>query len=304
MATLTARVGAIRELELASPFDPRSGLIYAIFAVELLVGFALIVALGFRISPLFLRGIWFPPLLIVGGMLLRRINWPRFGTFMEIMGITYAQAVTAFVPLIPLVAISGPFADETLSGLDHALGLNWPAYVEFMRPAVWPLRVLYNSFNWQPWLVVIWLFVAGRGDRAWTFITASVVALAITTAVFPLFPAEGPFVYYGYTEYEGLAAPWRFVPILHALKEGVRHVDPSFAHGLIAFPSFHSVAGALFVWAMWPTRARYPVVLINLGLLMGTVLVGDHYFVDIIAGLVTGAIGVAIAKRVLVAPPK
>jgi membrane-associated phospholipid phosphatase len=74
--------------------------------------------------------------------------------------------------------------------------------------------------------------------------------------------------------------------IIDALRAGtLRTVSLADLHGLVSFPSFHTVAAILFAWAAWPVRLlRGPMLVTNLAMLAATPVDGAHYFVDLAGG--------------------
>ena len=76
------------------------------------------------------------------------------------------------------------------------------------------------------------------------------------------------------------------------------------ATGLVAMPSFHAAAGAIFVWAGWSFKwLRAPVLLLNSLMWVATITVGAHYMVDVPAGIAVAALSIWIAKRYVPAAP-
>lgn len=284
----------IRELE--QPFEPLAGPVYLLLVAQLVAGCVLVNALGFTVAP----EVWWAaitwPIMPLGGMMMRRLGWRRSATAMECFGLTCGQAWASFLVLTPVAAISGPFADAMLAATDRALGFDFIAYAATMRPYLGLLAYSYKSYHWQPLLIIAFLSWTGRTARCWHFITAGAVALVITTVVFPLFPAEGPFVYYAVSEYGPLKAPWQFGPVLHALKDGERYLDYTLTTGLVSLPSYHAAAACIFVWATWPTFLRWLLIPLNVLLLLGTFVIGSHYLIDIIAGMAVAAIAITVVQ--------
>jgi len=68
---------------------------------------------------------------------------------------------------------------------------------------------------------------------------------------------------------------------------------------LISFPSFHT-AGALMV--TWTFRHKrwflVPLILLNIGLISATFMMGAHYFVDTLGGVALFAASVWMYRRI------
>ncbi|MEO5706667.1 MAG: phosphatase PAP2 family protein [Alteraurantiacibacter sp.] len=223
----------------------------------------------------------------------------RSAAAIECLGITYGVAWGSFLVLIPLTAISAQFADLLLDQADRLLGFDFVAYADLARPFINILRHSYASYHWQPLLIIGFLCFTDRTARCWGFVTAGTMALAITCVIYPLFPAEGPFVYYGIREYGPILAPWQFGPVLHAIKDGARLIDYSLMTGLVSLPSYHAAAACIFVWSTWPTILRWVLVPLNILLLLATIVIGSHYLVDVIAGIAVGIASIAITTWLL-----
>ena len=291
----------IAEIEPQPLFDRRTWLIYAILAAELVCGVILLTVLGFSVDPqvLWMFAGW--PFVAVSGTLLRRLGYGAFGGAVEATGLIVSQGALSLLVVVPLAAMSAPFADQALSAADKAMGFDWPNYLQMAIPWRRPLGIAYISFLWQELLVIVALFASGRSDRGWQFVTAATIALAITIVIFPFFPAEGPFVYYGLprAEFEPFVGtvPWEYLADLSRLKAGYRIFDWSVVEGYVSFPSYHTAAALLFTWAIWPLRwFRIPVAVLNIALILGAILIGSHYLIDIIGGAVVAVLALYLAS--------
>lgn len=245
-----------------------------------------------------------PAYIVFAGMMARRIDLPRIATGLECGALIYQQGVVTLLILFPVAALSGPYADDLLARWDQALGLDWVAYLQACKPYTRLLVYAYKSFNWQPILLALCLIVSGAEKRLFQLVTAAFVGGVMVILLFPFFPAQGPMTHYGITpadfpELKG-NGPWVFLPVLEALKHGQRTISPAEFTGMVAFPSYHSVAALQFTWAGWRLKyLRWFFVLTNVGLLAATPVVGNHYFVDVVAGLVVGAVAIFIASRLV-----
>jgi len=259
---------------------------------------------GFTLSPAMLLAlpIW-APLLCVGSALLRRYDRPRISGWLEATGLIYVQGLSMLFLLFPLTALSAPFADAQLAAADRALGFDWPSFARWVAhsPMATNCAVFaYNSFAWQPFLVIGGLFAARLEVRAWQVVTAAAVAALATALIYPFAPALGAYVHFGLkgAEFARFGAGWEFPPTLIAIKEqGVRTLSLSMFSGLVSFPSYHAAAATIFIWAMWPfKKARYLFLILNCGMMIAATVGGGHYFVDILAGTVVAAGSIIFAR--------
>ena len=263
--------------EMQMPFDRRSLPAYATIILMAASGLGLCVWLGFSISPVIFPNFFQMPLMaVLSGWGLRRIGRPNLGSAMEMLGLFYIQGLAAFFLIAPLASISGPLADPSLAQADQFLGFDWMAYAHLTEPLNLPLLVAYKSFAWQPAFVALAVFLLGQSNRGWRLVTAAVLALLITSLVFPPRASTS-------------------ASALLALKSGSRLLDNSVFTALIAFPSYHAAAAALYVWGCWKTPFRWPVLALNVVMLAGAITIGGHYLIDIIGGLVVAAIALGVA---------
>jgi len=81
------------------------------------------------------------------------------------------------------------------------------------------------------------------------------------------------------------------------VREGtLRAVPLGDLRGVISFPSYHTAAAVLAIWAVWPVRfARWPMLILNVLMVASAPVEGAHYLVDIIGGALVGVCSAAAA---------
>jgi membrane-associated phospholipid phosphatase len=186
-----------------------------------------------------------------------------------------------------------PLTDHVLARADALLGFDWPATSAWMSSHPWLLATLtyaYTTILWQPFVIMFLASVnapgSANGEFVWTFLLSALVAIAVSGLV----PALG---------YEGvIGSP--HIDALRQIRAGawtvldIRNVD-----GIITFPSFHAAVGILYVYSV--RRIRWALCLLgplNLLLILSTPTVGGHYFVDVIAGILTAALAIALTHGI------
>jgi membrane-associated phospholipid phosphatase len=76
-------------------------------------------------------------------------------------------------------------------------------------------------------------------------------------------------------------------------------VELSALDGIVTFPSFHVAAAVLLAWAGANLPLlRYPMIVLNILMLLSAIPIGGHYLIDVIAGCLV-AVGSIIAARAL-----
>ena len=184
----------------------------------------------------------------------------------------------------PALALNRPLIDPWLAAGDAALGISVPAAVQWTAqhpPLVAVLRWSYISL--LPQFVAPVLLLPMFNDRSalWEYAWHFLVCSAMTVACLALFPAACTFTYQHFTP---LLNESRFIEhFATARAGGFRTIDFDHLEGLVSCPSFH-VAGAWMVtWAFRRTWLLVPLAILNSALAASTVMLGAHYFVDLIA---------------------
>jgi membrane-associated phospholipid phosphatase len=287
---------------LGAAIDPNSRILYGLLIAQGLVAFVAFNATGFYLAPG--MGFSFSALALAPipcAWLIRAFGLGRVADVLETVSIAGIQFFAIYSILLALTLMSGPMADAWLASLDEAIGFNAGAVALAARPYMGVLYSLYRAFEFQLVPILLILSLLNQGKRAWTLLTASAIALILTSLIYPFFPAVGAFRHYGLVrdQFSVLGDfPWKFGIVIQEIKEGARLVDGSFVAGLVSFPSFHAAAAFLYGWSGWNTPLRWPLIALNVGM-AASCIVGAHYLVDILAGAAIGAVAVVIAKWAL-----
>ena len=217
---------------------------------------------------------------------------------MMLFGILLSYAVTT---------IDLPYRDAELLALDRWLGFDRTSYVGFFTDQPWKMHatdLVYFAMLPQLAIVPLLLIITDRIERLQQFVAAYCIALVVTVAIFVLVPAVGAFVYFDLTPAQYAALPKEvYTPArtLDLLRSGAfKTISLNNLEGLVAFPSFHTIASILYAWALRPIRLlRWPVVLLNTGVILTTPIGGAHYVVDLLAGFAVAVISIALSRRLL-----
>jgi membrane-associated phospholipid phosphatase len=193
----------------------------------------------------------------------------------------------AFTTLMEAAAAAAnPLADKWLLAADAAFGLSAPATVALAHQHPWFLlgmKLAYFSVIPQTAILIL---VLAEKPALWQFLARFMLAAQITVCFFFFLPAEG--------------LPTSITPGIadrfYDLRAGA-DVDWQSAQGIITFPSFHTAWAIILVAAFWSTRMRWPALALNAAMLVSTVTVGGHYYVDVMAGAI-------VALVVIISTPK
>jgi len=188
-----------------------------------------------------------------------------------------------------------PRWDGALATADHALGLNWLDMYQWLtrHPAIEAsARAVYGSLGAEMLILLFALELLGHHSQARAFLRWFMVAGIATIAIGILIPAAGAFVYY----HLPVASTIGYVSQWADLRNGtLRTINPLDNQGLVVFPSFHASLAMLCAYAARPLRIlKYPLLALNLLIILSSPAMGGHYFIDIIAGIILAALTVSL----------
>jgi membrane-associated phospholipid phosphatase len=210
---------------------------------------------------------------------------------------TNAAAILSFIltGILPL-----PRWDEALATADYALGLSWLDMYQWLtrHPALETgARAAYISLGLEMLILLFGLELLGRHNQARAFLLWCIVSAFATASIGTLMPAAGAFVYY----HLPVASTTGYVSQWADLRNGtLRTINPFDNQGLVVFPSFHATLAVLCACAAWPLRIlKYPLLVLNLLIILSSPAVGGHYFIDIVAGIILAALTIRLSRYIL-----
>lgn len=290
-----------------SPFTVKAVPIYLFIVLTLgLMPFAL-AATGLRIKAdefgmlggIFAFAIWF-------AWCLRGRGMARIATVLEACTLFYTICITLCLMTFIAGTSHRAFFDAPLAHADRIIlpAFDWPgAMLSFSRSGL-PVRIanrVYESINWQPQFLIVTLALVSTHHRVWHFLLSWITTLCIVVVIFALYPVLGAYDHFG------IAAasvpnmldptPWNQPVLLEGLRSGsLRLISLGTLDGIVNFPSFHAGAAVLLAYGFWSIPAmRWPFVALNALMFASAVPIGGHYIVDLLAGVITAAIGIAAA---------
>lgn len=165
--------------------------------------------------------------------------------------------------------------------IDHALGFSAGAIALPLVDGFWriPLRFIYESL--VP-VMIICCLLQRRADDQGMVIRGYVTELAVGPIFYAIVPACGPIYAFG--------ATW-----LHPVMEPAHTIRLSGFPN--AFPSLHVATAFLFMFFARHLLWRGAAFVFLLGTILSTLSTGEHYVVDLIAGLAFGCFAGAMARR-------
>ncbi len=219
--------------------------------------------------------------------------------------LAFSAAAAMLSYLITSLAL--PLVDMELIALDRALGFDWFVYVGFVNRHPW-LGVLssaaYMTTISQVALMLILLGVSNRVETAQRFMSAVMVGGLICIAFSAILPAAGALAALQPPAEVVMAnhpvVDLSYVQVIFDLRDGtLRALSLDNVYGLIAFPSYHCTLAALVVLAAYRLGPAifWPVLALNVAVILSTPIDGGHHLVDGPAG-----VAVAVLSWRLVAP--
>ena len=193
-----------------------------------------------------------------------------------------------------------PLRDIQFTHYDALLRFDWAQWVSFVasyKEFKLLLAVAYSTILPQTIGSVIYFSHIRRPDRNDDLLWTTMVAAIIATMISGLLPALGPHLKGQYFEW------WATLSALRngsALTFSLKHLE-----GIIAFPSFHTVAAILLIYSHRPPVPSFRVMLmLNLLMLLSVPSEGQHYLVDVISGAVVAAISIAAVTQFPASAPR
>ena len=230
----------------------------------------------------------------------------RLAGAVEVLALFFALSILAAFSSASLAIGSGPYIDASLAAMDRALVpfLDWQALVRWLPEnprAYYGLSLIYDTLNWQPFVLIVATAIFGQAGDQERFISAWAVGLALCILPFHWFPALSPYNYYAIPPEDmagvSVAMPWHFLPIMEGLRDGtIQQLSIDTVSGMVTIPSFHAAAATILGASFWRLRLlRWPMLVLNVGMAVAAIPIGSHYVVDIIAGVACGALAVALS---------
>lgn len=218
----------------------------------------------------------------------------RLGDLAHLLAQWFAFCIVLGILAYLAASIGAPLRDEQLARMDAFLGFDWAAMFGWLLAHPLPfltLGMVYNTFIPQILGAIVFFSLAARSDRARELLWALMLSALATVAVAAALPAACACIELGTRPPEMFDHLADFT----ALRAGLPSAFVlSQSKGIVTFPSFHTVAAVLLIYAFRGRRWLFPGALLLNGLMLLSVpAIGGHYLVDVLAGI--GIAGATIA---------
>lgn len=243
--------------------------------------------------------------LALGRWWLRRADSPRrrqLRDFCEDAFLFLAISLLGVLASYPAAAATTGFADAALARVDAALHFDWTAWYGVVARHSLLQRlgaVAYAAIYVSPLLLIGYFAIHQQRAASRRFLGTFWLAVVLTLALFPLFPAEGPLAYLwrGPIPYMPTSALYQQQLITALRLHEMTDIDLGALRGLVCAPSFHTASAVVFIAAAWPIpRLRWVIVPVNLAMLLATPVEGTHYLADMVAGALVALAAIALVR--------
>jgi membrane-associated phospholipid phosphatase len=235
-----------------------------------------------------------------------RAQWQRTARDMaEYVGLFGLISLLGAVASYPAAAASTGFVDPSLARIDHALHFSWIGWYDVVsaHPLLqWIGAAAYASIFVTPALLLGYFAYADRRADARLFMATFWLAAVLTLVLFLRFPAEGPlaFLWHGPIPYMPASALYQSQLIPELRSHGIHDITLGNLHGLVCAPSFHTTSAVLYIATAWRAPLlRWPIIALNVAMLLATPVEGTHYLTDMICGALV-AIAAIVVTGILI----
>ena len=206
--------------------------------------------------------------------------------------------VFLLIAIIPPMAVLSvrfefPLRDAWFAKLDRLVGVNVPEIAAWItaHPAIRAISDgTYDALYFLLPAAILLPALLGKRRAAEGFIVSNVTAFLISFPFFTLLPGIGPWVGSHFLATESQSACEATVIALHGGSQTAAVV------GIVCFPSFHAIWALLSAYSLWSIRIlRIPACVLGALVVLSTVTTGWHYFADVVAGILVGALSIAVA---------
>ncbi len=188
-------------------------------------------------------------------------------------------------------SLAKPFITPKLDEIDKWLGFDWLQYLTWVNDSPFLLKTLpgaYDTLSTTTVLTIVILVILRQHEKLREYLILFFGLAFVTTSIGWFFPVKDTFSFYKppfdmRSNIRELAGVFH-LPHFNPLREGtMKYIDLSNMVGMVQFPSFHTIAGLLIIWALRGSWMVVPLTLVNLTMIVSAVVYGGHYLVDIIA---------------------
>ncbi|MBA3813704.1 MAG: phosphatase PAP2 family protein [Alphaproteobacteria bacterium] len=231
-------------------------------------------------------------------ILLKRFHFERVNAILLSLCWILAFNNCGLILSYLLNTINRPLISSSLADIDHYLGFYAPALVHWF----WNhhgldiiFRYIYASLTSQQFFILFYLGGLGKVNYLESYIMQYMIAGVLTAVIGGLFPAVGTHEWYGFA-----ASPGQLSDLerLYELRQNI--VALGKFNGIVEFPSFHTTAGVLLIYA-FRHESKFifiPILILNILMIFSCMSHGGHFLIDIIGGIAVAAIAIGFERTI------
>ena len=169
------------------------------------------------------------------------------------------------------------------------------------------LGLAYLSAMPQMVLLLLWLGARGDLEDLYGLALALAFGAIITLAVWTPFPSFGAFSVFSLPDEVAtklnLVAGFDYAhDLVLMLESGPGLISPGELRGIIGFPSYHTLQALVLTWyARRSTVLRWPVLALNIAVLIAIPIHGGHHLIDILGGFFVAVVAIMMAQATIAA---
>ncbi|WP_406871848.1 phosphatase PAP2 family protein [Aminobacter sp. P9b] len=295
---------------LAAGLDRQLAMKAAIIVAILVIDFAWIAGTDFEFDVASAAKAAIVTVVLVAVGWFYRVKRPmkRFEVLCSETAVLLVFSTSAAVLSTLMTSTNLPMIDDRLIAFDTAVGFDWLSYVGFVNERPWLgtlSSIVYITTLTQVALTVVALGLMGEVVRVQRFVLAVMLGALTCIVISAILPAAGalgtirPPV--EFTMMNNPIVDLEYKQAFFDLRNGLaRFISLDEPRGLIAFPSYHGTLSVLIILAF--ARARFwfwPVLALNIAVILSTPVDGGHHLADIIGGVVVAFVAWWAADKLL-----
>lgn len=219
--------------------------------------------------------------------------------FADIFGtLAFNAAALSMVGVIALagLTIRSPLIDNVLIQADESLGLTASSLVIFASHYPYLLSLFRVAYEVSFALIIIVptaLAMMKRSEAAWNYCSLVAICGLVSALISIFYPAVGAFTTQNISSDIIRRLPdgsgLYHITIFSAYRDGIATtISPFDVNGVVTFPSLHAVFALTTASVFMNLRKVRVLVLAWSGIVFGaTIVIGGHYYIDLIAGTLT-----------------
>ena len=232
----------------------------------------------------------------------RKHPWPLTDSAIVVSVATLSLLLCGLVSCTGL-RLGFPLADGLLVRADALAGFDVSKVSSFVATSPAISSVLYFAYNVSGPLcaaAIVWNLLSRDRLRFWQVAATLVVAMQVTAIASVMFPAQGASVALGLDVLQGSGLPYgagtySATEFLHFYAGSDLLVTREDMHGIVCFPSFHTVMSLVILQGFANSPLKWPALLWSALTIVSTVPMGGHYVIDLAGGVVVWIVSCRLA---------